>query len=70
MGWSVVNQPDEAESHSIPIRLVFTNKPTRDDKLLLAFDALVMSKVLNREVALRRIVYGDDYVTLNVRRWL
>src|SRR5262245_42883385 len=50
----------------LPIRLVFTNKPTRDNKLLLAFDALVMSRVLNREVALGRIVYGDDYVTLNV----
>jgi predicted RecB family nuclease len=49
-----------------PIRLVFTKKPTRNNKLLLAFDALVMSRVLNREVALGKIVYGDDYVTLNV----
>ena len=51
----------------IPIRFVFRNKLTRHDKLLLAFDALVISKVLGREVALGRIVYGDDHVTLKVK---
>ena len=51
----------------IPIRFVFTNKLTPDDKLLLAFDALVISKVLSREVALGRIVYGDSHATVNVK---
>jgi predicted RecB family nuclease len=51
----------------IPIRFVFTNKLTRNDKLLLAFDALVISKAFNREVALGRIVYGDDQATLKVK---
>jgi hypothetical protein len=51
----------------IPIRFVFSNKLTRHDKLLLAFDALVMSKVLGREVILGRIVYGDNHVTLKVK---
>ncbi len=51
----------------IPIRFVFTNKVTRDDKLLLTFDALVISKVLRREVAFGRIVCGDDQATLNVK---
>jgi hypothetical protein len=27
----------------------------------------VISKVLGREVALGRVVYGDDHVTLNVK---
>lgn len=51
----------------VPIRFVFSNKFTRHDKLLLAFDALVISKVLGREVTLGRIVYGDDHVTLKVK---
>ena len=51
----------------VPIRFVFSNKLTRHDKLLLAFDALVISKVLGREVTLGRIIYGDDRVTLKVK---
>jgi len=35
-----------------PIRFVFTNKLTRDDKLLLAFDAHVLSEMLGRKVGL------------------
>lgn len=34
-----------------PIRFIFTNKLHRDDKLLLAFDALVLSELLDREVS-------------------
>ena len=34
----------------IPIRFVFTNKLDKDAKLLLAFDAFVLSKLLGREV--------------------
>jgi predicted RecB family nuclease len=62
--------PASGRSHPaqfIPIRFVFSNKLTRDDKLLLAFDALVISKMLGREVTLGRIVHGDDHVTLNVK---
>jgi hypothetical protein len=51
----------------IPIRFVFANKLTRDDKLLLAWDALVISKLHNREITVGRIVYGDDHATLNVK---
>ena len=51
----------------VPIRFVFSGRPTRHDKLLLAFEALVISKVLGREVTLGRIVYGDDHFTLNVK---
>ena len=38
----------------IPIRFIFFNKLTKDDKLLLAFDAFVLSEVLGREVASAR----------------
>src|SRR5882672_1126816 len=33
----------------VPIRLIFTNKLSADDKLMLAFDALVLSEMLGRE---------------------
>jgi hypothetical protein len=51
----------------VPIRFVFSNKLTRHDKLLLAFDALVISDVFGGEVTLGRIVHGDDRVTLKVK---
>lgn len=51
----------------VPIRFVLSNKLTRDDKLLLAFDARVLSGVLGREVVLGKIVYGENYSTLKVK---
>jgi len=51
----------------IPIRFVFTNKLDKDAKLLLAFDAFVLSKLLGREVGLGKIIHGDDRNTLNVK---
>jgi len=46
---------------------VFRNKLNRDDKLLLAFDARVLSEVLRREVGLGKIVHGENYATLKVK---
>jgi len=51
----------------VPIRFIFRNKLTKDDKLLLAFDALVLSEVLGREVRLGKITHGDDHATLKVK---
>src|ERR1019366_2940692 len=51
----------------VPVRFVFSNKVTRHDKLLLAFDALVVSKVLCREITHGRIGYGYDHTVLNVK---
>ena len=47
----------------VPIRFVFSDKVTRHDKLLLAFDALILSKMLGRKVTFGRIVHGDDYTS-------
>jgi len=44
----------------IPIRFIFTNKLGKDDKLLLAFDAFVLSEMLGREVRFGKIIHGDD----------
>jgi predicted RecB family nuclease len=49
------------------IRFVFRNKLTKDDRLLLAFDALVLSQVLGRPVSLGKIIHGDDHATLKVK---
>jgi predicted RecB family nuclease len=51
----------------IPIRFISTNKLGKDDKLLLAFDALVLSEVIGREIGIGKIVHGDDYGTSKVK---
>jgi hypothetical protein len=51
----------------IPIRFIFRNKLTTDDKLLIAFDGLVLSEMLGREVSLGKIIHGDDHATLKVK---
>ncbi len=51
----------------VPIRFQFRNKLNRDDKVLLAFDARVLSEVLSRAVGLGKIVHGENYVTLKVK---
>ena len=61
--------PDEfgKPAQFIPIRFIYTNKINKDDKLLLGFDALVLSEVLGREVGLGKIIHGDDHSTLKVK---
>jgi predicted RecB family nuclease len=50
----------------IPIRFIFTNKLHKDAKLLLAFDAFVLSNMLGCEVGLGKIIHGDDRATVRV----
>ena len=52
----------------VPVRFVFRNKLTKDDRLLLAFDALVLSEALGREDSLGKIIHGDDPATLPANR--
>jgi predicted RecB family nuclease len=51
----------------IPVRFVYLNKLTRDDRLLVAFDALLLSEVLGREVSVGKIIHGDEHSTLKVK---
>jgi hypothetical protein len=51
----------------IPIRFIFTNKLTKDDRLLLGFDALVLSEALGRDIAVGQIIHGEDHATLKVK---
>ena len=62
--------PSEGRSKAaqfIPIRFLFTNKLGKDEKLLLAFDAFVLSGTLGREVGLGKIIHGDEHATLKVK---
>ncbi len=51
----------------IPIRFVFRNKLTNEDRLLLAFDAIMISRVFGQEAKMGRIVHGDDHARLKVK---
>lgn len=50
----------------IPIRFAWANKVGRDD-MLLAFDALVLSEMLGRDVPAGKIIHGDDHAVLKVK---
>jgi len=54
-------------SEFIPIRFVFTNKLSDDDKLLLAFDAYALSRSLGFEIRLGKIIHGNNPVALTVK---
>jgi predicted RecB family nuclease len=51
----------------IPYRFEFANKLAKEHKLLLAFDALLLSEALGREVNLGKIVHGDSHAMLKVK---
>ena len=50
----------------VPIRFIYRNKLTRNDRFLIAFDTLVLSKVVGREVEIANIIHGDDRAVANV----
>lgn len=50
----------------IPIRFVF-RKPTREDKLLITFEALILSETLGRTIEYGKILYGANYASLRVK---
>jgi hypothetical protein len=52
----------------IPYRFEFANKLAKKHKLLLAFDALLLSEALGREVNLGKIVHGDRDTHRSCRR--
>jgi predicted RecB family nuclease len=50
----------------IPIRFMFINKLTKEDKLQVAFDAFVLSETIGREVNYGKIIFGKDHTTLKI----
>jgi predicted RecB family nuclease len=51
----------------IPYSFEFANKLTKKHKLLLTFDALLLSEVVGREVNVGKIVHGDSHAVLKVK---
>ncbi len=51
----------------VPYRFEFANKLTKNHKLSLAFDALVLSVTIGREVTLGKITYADGHATVKVK---
>ena len=51
----------------IPIRMIPREKLTREDKLLLAFDALTLSMALGKVPAFGKIVCGQDFRIVRVK---
>ena len=67
---AVERMPSEGRGRSVqfvPYRFQFANKLTKNDKLSLAFDALVLSEAIGREVSLGKITHGDGHATLKVK---
>ena len=50
----------------IPIRFVSNNKITKDDRLLLAFDALALSGVLGKAASFGKIIHGSSQVAAKI----
>jgi len=51
----------------IPYRFQFTNKLTKNDKLSLAFDALVLSEAMGCEAGFGKVIHGVRHATLKVK---
>ena len=51
----------------IPYRFEFANKLTKQHKLLVAFDTLLLSEAVGRAVTLGKIMHGDSRATLKVK---
>jgi predicted RecB family nuclease len=51
----------------VPMRFIYRNKVTQNDKLLVAFDALVLSESVGRGAEMGKIIHGDIHSTLNVK---
>jgi predicted RecB family nuclease len=67
---AVAREPSAARDQPaqfVPIRFSFTNKVSRDDRLLLVFDALVLSEMLGRDVASGKIIHGAERATAKMQ---
>ncbi len=65
--WIIDKHDNNLGTSPIPFRFVANNKLSRSDKLLLAFDAHVLSNLLNQPVVAGCIVHGDDFRTHKVK---
>src|SRR5665647_1605476 len=63
----VVFEKNDRSSQLITIRLIYSNKLSKNDKMLASFDAFVLSEALKVEISRARIIYGGDYSTTKIK---
>lgn len=62
--------PSEGRGKSakfVPIRFTYQNKLNNDERMMLAFDAMVLSIVIVRPIGLGKIIHGEEQATLKVK---
>jgi predicted RecB family nuclease len=65
---AIQRAPTEGRSSEfIPIRFVHLNKPSRANKMMAVFDAIVLSKAAGQPISVARVIHGDAWTTMKVR---
>jgi predicted RecB family nuclease len=52
--------------HLLPIRFICTSRVTKKNKLVLAFDALVLSEIFRINVTHGKLIYGSKCITIKI----
>ena len=65
--WVDEKRDGKAVPAPMPVRFVANNKLTRSDRLLMAFDAYVLGKLVNSSVTFARVVHGDRKATHKIK---
>ena len=63
----IASEGRDSTTQFIPYRFEFANKLTKQHKLLVAFDTLLLSEAVGRAVTLGKIMHGDGHATLKVK---
>jgi predicted RecB family nuclease len=63
----IPSQVGALSTQLVPIRFVRANRPNNTDKLMLAFDALVLSETMGRQVAFGRIIHGEEPTSSRIK---
>jgi predicted RecB family nuclease len=61
----VINRKDNRDS-LLPIRFICKSKVSKEHKMLLAFDALVLSEIFKINVSHAKLVYSSKYYSLKI----
>ena len=62
-----VSERERRSAQYIPIRFIFRNKITQADRLLIGFDALILSKLFRYNKNFGKIIRGNNYEVIKVK---
>lgn len=63
----IASQGPGRAAQFIPYRFEFANKLTKKHRLLVAFDTILLSESIGRDVTFGKIMHGDGHATLKVK---